>query len=72
VLNLPNLINSSWGRFQFTPNQNVAPIQYAGIDAASGKPIYDISTLAAATFKKFSTDDLRSRCQAQFGARIRF
>ena len=53
-------------------NQNTAPIRFGGIDAASGKPIYDIATLAAPTFTKFITDDLRSRWQAQLGARIRF
>jgi outer membrane receptor for ferrienterochelin and colicin len=72
VLNLLNLFSSDWGVFKFTSNQNIAPIQYAGIDAASGKPIYNIATLLSPTFQKFSTDDLRSRWQAQFGARIRF
>jgi len=72
VLNLLNLIDSSKGRFTFTGNQNIAPIRYAGIDAASGKPIYDIATLASPTFTKFTTDDLRSRWQAQLGVRLRF
>ena len=72
VLNLLNLLDSSWGQFQFTPNQSIAPIRYSGIDTASGKPIYDISTLTSPTFSKFTTDDLRSRWQAQFGARVRF
>lgn len=72
ILNLGNLLNSDWGRSQFTSNQNIAPIRYGGIDAASGKPIYDIATLASPTFTKFITDDLRSRWQAQFGARFRF
>jgi hypothetical protein len=72
VLNLLNLLNSDWGRFEFTANQNIAPIQYAGIDAATGKPIYNIATLASPTFSKFTLDDLRSRWQAQFGARFRF
>ena len=72
VLNLINLFDSSGGKFTFTPNQNIAPIRYLGLDAASGKPIYDIATLAAPTFQKFTTDDLRSRWQAQFGVRVRF
>jgi outer membrane receptor for ferrienterochelin and colicin len=72
VLNMLNLFDSSWGRFQFTGNQNIAPIQYAGIDAATSKPIYNIATLASPTFTKFITDDLRSRWQAQFGVRFRF
>jgi hypothetical protein len=72
VLNLLNLFNSDWGRFDFTANQSIAPIQYGGIDAASGKPIYNIATLASPTYSKFTLDDLRSRWQAQFGARFRF
>ncbi len=72
VLNVLNLLDSDWGRFQFTSNQNISPIRYGGIDAATGKPIYDIATLASPTYSKFITDDLRSRWQAQFGARIRF
>jgi hypothetical protein len=42
------------------------------MDAASNKPIYDIATLASPTFSKFIIDDLRSRWQAQLGARVRF
>ena len=42
------------------------------MDSATGKPIYDIATLTASTFKKFTTDDLRSRWQMQLGARFRF
>jgi hypothetical protein len=72
VLNLFNLFDSSSGVFEFTTNQNIAPIQYRGIDSATRKPIYDISTLYSSTFRKFNTDDLRSRWQAQFGARVRF
>jgi hypothetical protein len=72
VLNLINLFSSSKGVFTFTGNQNIAPIQYGGIDAATGKPIYNIATLASPTYTKFTTDDLRSRWQAQFGVRVRF
>jgi hypothetical protein len=72
VLNLINLIDSEKGRFTFTSNQNIAPIQYGGIDAATGLPIYNIATIASPTFKKFTTDDLRSRWQAQIGLRVRF
>jgi hypothetical protein len=72
MLNLINLFDSDSGRFEFTSNQNINPIRFLGMDAASGKPIYDIATLASPTFTKFITDDLRSRWQAQLGARIRF
>jgi hypothetical protein len=72
LVNLLNLIDNQKGVFKFTANQNISPIVYGGIDAASGKPIYNIATLAAATYSKFTIDDQRSRWQAQFGARIRF
>ena len=72
VLNVLNLINSEKGLVQFPANQNISPIQFGGIDAASGKPIYNIATLASPTFTKFTTDDLRSRWQAQFGVRVSF
>jgi len=72
VLNLLNLIDSDKGRFTFTSNQNIAPIQYGGLDTATGKPIYNIATIASSTFRKFTTDDLRSRWQAQVGLRLRF
>jgi hypothetical protein len=72
VLNVLNLIDSEKGVIQFLANQSTAPIQYGGIDAASGKPIYNIATLASPTFTKFTTDDLRSRWQAQLGVRLRF
>ena len=72
VLNLLNLFNSDWGKFDFTPNQSIAPIRYGGTDAATGKPIYDISTITSPTFSKLTLDDLRSRWQAQIGARFRF
>jgi hypothetical protein len=72
VLNVLNLIDSEKGRVEFLANQSTAPIQYGGIDAASGKPIYNIATLASPTYNKFTTDDLRSRWQAQLGLRVRF
>lgn len=72
VLNVLNLIDSEKGVVRFLANQNTAPIRYEGIDAASGKPIYNIATLTAPTFTKFITDDLRSRWQAQLGVRVRF
>jgi hypothetical protein len=72
VLNLINLFDSSKGRFTFTANQNINPIRFLGIDGPTGKPIYDIATLASPTYNKFTTDDLRSRWQAQLGVRLRF
>jgi hypothetical protein len=34
--------------------------------------IYNIAPMKAATFRKFETDDPRSRYQAQLGIRYRF
>jgi hypothetical protein len=72
VLNLLNLIDSEKGKVEFLANQSTAPIRLDGIDAASGKPIYNIATITAPTFTRFIVDDLRSRWQAQFGIRVRF
>jgi hypothetical protein len=72
VFNLLNLFDSDKGVFKFVGNQSMSPIQYGGIDKVTQKPIYNIATLNLATYQKFSTDDLRSRWNAQFGARIRF
>jgi len=72
VLNFLNLLNSDWGKFEYTSNQNINPIRLGGTDAATGKPIYNIATLASPTYQKFILDDLRSRWQAQLGVRFRF
>lgn len=70
VLNLINLIDSSKGRVQYIGNQSTSPIQYGGLQG--GKPVYNISTLTRSTWTTYSTDDLRSRWQAQLGLRFRF
>jgi outer membrane receptor protein involved in Fe transport len=72
VLNFLNLLNSEWGRYEFLDFQTLNALRYEGIDAASGKPIYNIASFASPTFRKFTIDNLRSRWQAQFGARVRF
>ena len=72
VLNFLNLLNDKWGRYEFLDFQTLNSIAYRGIDAATGKAIYDIATLTSPTFRKFTIDNLRSRWQAQFGARVRF
>ena len=42
------------------------------IDAATGKPIYNLASITSPTYRKFTIDNLRSRWQGQFGARVRF
>ena len=56
------------------PNLN-SPITigYGGINAATGKETFNLSTITSPTFQgTFNRDDLRSRWQAQFWARVRF
>jgi len=72
ILNFLNMLNGDWGRYEFLDFQTLNALAYGGIDAASGKPIYNIATLASSSFRKFTIDNLRSRWQAQFGARVRF
>ena len=45
-------------------------VAYRGTEG--GRPIYDLATIASPTFRKFTIDNLRSRWQGQFGARVRF
>jgi hypothetical protein len=73
VFNFLNLINREWGwqYFGSFPSTNV--IGYSGIDAATGKMKYSLSTITSSTFQgPFTRDNLRSRAQAQFGARFVF
>jgi len=65
ILNLGNLISSSWGVRQFP--QNTQPI---GVSVANGVPTYSFDTNLRQTF----TNDfgLNSRWQMQFGVRYSF
>jgi hypothetical protein len=72
ILNFLNLLDSDRGVYEFLDFQSLNAIRYAGIDAASGRPIYDIATYLSPTFRQFTLDNLRSRWQMQFGARIRY
>src|SRR5262249_50455179 len=76
VLNLLNLMNKNWG-WQYFPlfpsSSGNGLLGYGGIDAATGKEILNLTTITAPSFQgTFQRDDLRSRWQAQWGARIRF
>jgi hypothetical protein len=72
ILNFTNLLNDNWGRYEFLDFQTLNGLAYRGLDTATQKPIYDIATFTSPTFRKFTIDNLRSRWQGQFGARIRF
>jgi len=73
VINLLNLLNNNWG-WSYYPNlSSPITIGYSGINAPTGKETFNLSTINSPTFQgTFNRDDLRSRWQAQFGARIRF
>jgi hypothetical protein len=72
IRNLFNLLNSDWGRIQYAGFDEISPVQYGGIDEATGKPIYALQFVGLNPENKFSTDDLRSRWQMRFGARVSF
>jgi hypothetical protein len=74
VFNLLNLFNKEWGWLETAGFPGFASlVRYNGLDTATGRMKYDISTITSSTFAgTFYRDDLRSRWQAQFGARFRF
>ena len=47
VLNIPNLLNSSWGinQYYIGSNNQVTPLQFEGVDATSGKAIVSMRKL---------------------------
>ncbi len=71
VLNLLNLFDSSAGWSVF-PNFNGPTVVNGSFDAGSGKMVYNLAPLNSRTFATYGRDNLRSRWQAQWGARVRF
>ena len=73
VLNLLNLFDKNSGEVYYAAFNDILAVRFGGVDAATGKYIYDVSPLKAPTFGNGLTrDDLRSRWQAQWGLRVRF
>jgi hypothetical protein len=73
IRNFLNLLNSNWGTITYAAYDELSPFRYRGIDAASGKPIYELQSIARrATEDKFTVDDLRSRWQMKLGFRFTF
>ena len=72
IRNLFNLLNEDWGRIEFANFNELSPVEYDGIDPATGKPIYELQFVAQNPENKFTVDDLRSRWQMRFGARVTF
>ena len=73
VTNFLNLLNSDWGWQYFGNFGSTNLIGYGGVDSATGKMRYNLSTIMSSTYAGlFTRSDLRSRWQAQIGARFRF
>jgi hypothetical protein len=71
IINLLNLFNKNWGWSLYPNLSSPIPIGYSGL--TGGKETYNLSTINGPNFLgTFTRDDLRSRWQAQFGARFRF
>lgn len=71
LVNVLNVIDRNKGVFNLASFGDLNPIRFA-TDTATGKYVYDLATLNSPTFVKLDRDDLRSRWQAQLGARVRF
>lgn len=70
VLNLLNLIDSDKGVFRYTRFGEVSPVNYQGVDAATGKLRYTVNFTNPDN--RFDIDNLRSRWQAKLGVRVAF
>ena len=61
------------GVVRYVANQSVTPVNYRGLDADTGKAIYQEATLGSLNpGRQFSTADIRSRWQAKLGLRFSF
>jgi carboxypeptidase family protein len=77
VQNLLAMVDKEWGIVKSVANQNTTPVQYRGIDAATGKHIYrEAFSGAFAAGSQFgggtAGNTLRSRWQARVGVRVTF
>jgi hypothetical protein len=73
ILNLINLIDHNSGLLRYVQNQTYTALNYSGIDAATGKPIYEQKSSGVFDEgKQYTTQDVRSRYQLKWGARISF
>jgi len=68
ILNLGNLLNSSWGVRQIATNTGL--VQPIGVAVTNGIPTYNFDTSQNSTF--FNDFSLRSRWQMQLGLRYNF
>lgn len=72
ILNLANLFDSDSGVTRYVPFSGVSPIEYEGVDEATGKPVYFLEDVVFNPEERWETDDLRSRWRAKLGVRWSF
>ena len=60
------------GLLRYVNFQTYTALNYSGIDSATGKPIYTVNSGALNEGRQYSTNDLRSRYQLKWGARVSF
>ncbi len=72
ILNLINLINNNSGLLRYVNFQTYTALSYSGIDSATGKPIYTVNANALNEGRQYSTNDIRSRYQLKWAARVSF
>jgi outer membrane receptor for ferrienterochelin and colicin len=73
IQNLLNMIDKDLGKVKSVGNQNTTSVNYRGIDATTGRPIYRENFAGAwAAGSQFSIADTRSRWQAKVGLRVSF
>jgi hypothetical protein len=69
ILNLLNLFNKDWGRYQYVYYRGDVPLRYDGIDAGTGKAKMRFLKTGV---NRYDTDQLLSRWQMQIGIRYLF
>jgi len=72
VLNLVNLIDEDSGVMRFANFNSLAPAVFNGVDAATGKPIYTLTSTAFNPENKFQIHNVRSRWKLKLGLRWSF
>jgi len=73
ILNLINFIDSDKGLVEYVNFGTFTPLNYRGIDSATGKPIYEPAFNGALSGdRQYSSSDLRSRWQMKLGLRLSF
>jgi len=73
VMNILNMLSSDWGVFRYANFNDVTPVSQTVSNATGQVTAINVASLTnAAGFSNFVVGDLRSRAQAQIGARIRW